>query len=184
MRRGCSARSGARSTTRRPCCGTDWGRSCRASSAAPRAPPPAPHGAAAASSATATLAARSGPLVEIRRVPELRLFPVVGGVTPGIERSRPELAALVHGVEVEAELRLAVGPEQARLGELDDPLEGLEARIGRLHAAAHEFDGQEGATHLDVRFAAARGARRTDVVVGVLAGADDGAVAHPAGNLE
>src|SRR2546430_15556283 len=85
---------------------------------------------ALASSATATLTARSGPLVEEGSVSQLRLRAVVRGVATGVERGGPELAALVHRVEIQAELRLAVRAQQALFAELDDALQRLEAGVG------------------------------------------------------
>src|SRR5438067_13823173 len=91
----------------------------------------------------AALAARSGALVQVRRVPELRLHAVVGGVAARVERPRPELAALVHRVKIEAELRLAVRAEQALLAELHHALPRLEAGAGGLHALANELHRSE-----------------------------------------
>src|SRR5207244_747986 len=141
-------------------------------------------GATPARRATAALTARSGAVVEVRRVPQLRLRAVVRGVMARVERCGAELAALVHGVEIEAELGFAVGAEQPLLGQLHDPLEGLETGVGGLHAAPHELDREEPAAHLDVGLPPTGRARGPDVVVGVLTGADDRAVPHAARDLE
>src|SRR5437763_9428689 len=117
-------------------------------------------------------------------VPEFGLDAVVRGVAPRVERGGAELTTFVHCIELEVERRLTVGAQQARLAELHDPLERLETRVGRLHAAAHELHGQEAAAHLDVRFAPPGRPGRAHVVVGVVARADDRAVAHPARDLE
>src|SRR2546423_14449321 len=98
----------------------------------------------------AALAARSGALVQVRRVPKLRLRAVVGGVAARVERGGPELAALVHRVKVEAELRLAVRAEQALLAHLHDALQRFEAGGAGVHAPAPELHGPEAAAHPDV----------------------------------
>src|SRR5438477_12639426 len=99
----------------------------------------------------AALAARSGALVQVRRVPKLRLHAVVGGVAARVERRGPELAALVHRVEVEAELRLAVRAEQALVAQLHDALPRFEAGVAGLHAQAHDLHGQAAAARLESR---------------------------------
>ena len=76
-------------------------------------------------------AASGGSLVEVRGVAERAVLAVVRGELAGIERGRAEVAALVDGVEVQIERGPAV-LQQPRRGEPHDPLQGLEARIGRL----------------------------------------------------
>src|SRR5437867_9267134 len=110
-------------------------------------------GAAAARSASAKLAARSGPLVEMGHVPELGLGAVVRGVAGRVERGGTELPTFVHRIELEIERRLAVRAQQSWLRELHHALQGLETRVGGLHPPAHEFNRQEAAAYLDVRFA-------------------------------
>src|SRR5438034_10651309 len=117
-------------------------------------------------------------------VPELGLGAVVRGVAGRVERGGAELPTFVHCIELEIERRLAVWAQQSWLRELHHALQGLETRVGGLHPPAHEFNRQEAAAYLDVRFAAPGRAGGADVVVGVLAGPDDRAVAHPAGDLE
>ena len=109
---------------------------------------------------------------------------VVNGELAGVERGGAELALLVDGVENDVEARLAVGREPPLLGHRDHPLQRLEARIGRLHAAPHLLDGEEPAAHFDIGLAEPGRPRGADVVVGVLAGPDDGGIAHAAGDLE
>src|SRR5438105_10824031 len=117
-------------------------------------------------------------------VPELGLGAVVRGVAGRVERGGAELPTLVHCIELEIERRLAVWAQQSWLRELHHALQCLETRVGGLHPPAHEFNRQEAAAYLDVRFAAPGRPGGADVVVGVLAGPDDRAVAHPAGDLE
>src|SRR2546429_7002226 len=133
---------------------------------------------------TTLFRSRSGPLVEMGHVPELGLGAVVRGVAGRVERGGAELPTFVHCIELEIERRLAVWAQQSWLTELHHALQGLETRVGGLHPPAHEFNRQEAAAYLDVRFAAPGRAGGADVVVGVLAGPDDRAVAHPAGDLE
>src|SRR5438034_558297 len=118
------------------------------------------------------------------RVPELGLGPFVRGVAGRVERGSAELPTFVHCIELEIERRLAVWAQQSWLRELHHALQCLETRVGGLHPPAHEFNRQEAAAYLDVRFAAPGRPGGADVVVGVLAGPDDRAVAHPAGDLE
>src|SRR3989454_7166554 len=111
-------------------------------------------------------------------VPELGLGAVVRGVAGRVERGGAELPTFVHCIELEIERRLAVWAQQSWLRELHHALQCLETRVGGLHPPAHEFNRQEAAAYLDVRFAAPGRPGGADVVVGVLAGPDDRAVAR------
>src|SRR3989449_10582867 len=101
-------------------------------------------------------------------VPELGLGAVVRGVAGRVERGGAELPTFVHCVELEIERRLAVWAQQSWLRELHHALQCLETRVGGLHPPAHEFNRQEAAAYLDVRFAAPGRPGGADVVVGVL----------------
>ena len=101
----------------------------------------------------------------------------------GIERRGTELPSLGQRVEHEVELGLALRVEEPRFGLSDDALQRLEARVGRLHAASHVLDRQEPAADLDVRLAQSGRPRSADVVVAVLAGADDRRIADAPGNF-
>src|SRR5207247_10553970 len=86
--------------------------------------------------------------------PELGLGAVVRGVAGRVERGSAELPTFVHCIELEIERRLAVWAQQSWLRELHHALQCLETRVGGLHPPAHEFNRQEAAAYLDVRFAA------------------------------
>src|SRR5213594_286393 len=103
---------------------------------------------------------------EMGHVPELGLGAVVRGVAGRVERGGAELPTFVHCIELEIERRLAVWAQQSWLRELHHALQGLETRVGGLHPPAHEFNRQEAAAYLDVRFAAPGRAGGADVVVG------------------
>src|SRR5881392_668578 len=87
-------------------------------------------------------------------VPELGLGAVVRGVAGRVERGGAELPTFVHCIKLQIERRLAVWAQQSWLRELYHALQGLETRVGGLHPPAHEFNRQEAAAYLDVRFAA------------------------------
>src|SRR4029077_3721707 len=59
----------------------------------------------------------------------------------------------------------------------------FEASVGGRHALAHHFDDGVTAANFDVFFAFAGGAGGADFVIDIAARADDGGVAHAAGNF-
>src|SRR5260370_32442513 len=60
---------------------------------------------------------------------------------------------------------------------------GFEAGVGGRHAFAHHFNDRVAAGDFDVFFAFAGGASSADFVIDAAARADDGGIAHAAGNL-
>src|SRR5690606_23771396 len=125
----------------------------------------------------------SAVLAEVCGVPERAVPAGVSGAARRIKGSGTDLARLVDGIELQPESRVAALVQQARGSGCDDAPQRLEAGIGRLHASAHVLHREEAAANHDVRLAPAGGAGGAYIIVGVLAGPDDGGIAGAAGDL-
>src|SRR5439155_13963059 len=95
------------------------------------------------------------------------------------------LPRLADRVEADVEVRPPVRELEALLpGRAGDPLQRHQTGLARVLPLAHELDDQVAAAHQEIRLAAARASRGSDIVVGKAARADDRRIAHAARHLE
>src|SRR5262249_47988297 len=94
------------------------------------------------------------------------------------------LTFLVQKVEVDTEVGLTLFVQKPLLnGEGLNPSHSLYSGILWMSAPAHLFDAHKRSEGQQIRFATPSGSRGTGVTVDIEPGAQNGGVAHPAGNF-